>query len=66
MGNSLNKKINRRKIMKNQICPVCNKEYTEHPAISRVDNKTEICSECGTIEAMTVFMLHVQENRVSI
>ena len=33
-------------------CPKCGKLYTEHPAISRKDNKTEICSKCGTKEAL--------------
>ena len=32
-------------------CPKCKKEYTDYPAISRADNKTKICSTCGTAEA---------------
>ena len=32
-------------------CPKCNEYYTGYPAISRRDNKTEICSRCGTKEA---------------
>lgn len=36
----------------NRICPVCNKEYKESPAISRRDNKTAICPLCGTKEAL--------------
>ena len=35
-----------------KICPICGKEYTEHPAISRKDNKTEMCPDCGTLEAL--------------
>ncbi len=35
-----------------KICPSCNSEYTDHPAISRRDNKTEICPPCGTREAI--------------
>ena len=27
-------------------CPICKKEYKGRPALSRVDNKQEICSEC--------------------
>lgn len=39
--------------MKNtKICPICGKEYKEPPAISRKDNKTEICPDCGTLEAL--------------
>ena len=44
------------------ICPRCNGYIpnNEQPgaypgALSRVDNKTEICSECGTLEAIEQF-----------
>lgn len=37
---------------KAKICPSCDSEYTDHPAISRIDNKTEICPQCGTREAI--------------
>lgn len=33
-------------------CPRCGKTYTEYPAISRKDNKTEICPACGQLEAL--------------
>ena len=33
-------------------CPKCGREYQEHPAISRADNVTEICPDCGTLEAL--------------
>lgn len=39
-----------------KICPVCGNEYTEHPAISRRDNITEICSKCGTNEAIDDYL----------
>jgi hypothetical protein len=32
-------------------CPRCGKIYTQYPALSRRDNKTDICSDCGTLEA---------------
>jgi len=35
-----------------KVCPRCNKMYTGFPALSRVDNKTSICSPCGTEEAL--------------
>lgn len=35
-----------------KICPVCGTEYEDYPAISRKDNKTEICPECGIQEAL--------------
>jgi predicted RNA-binding Zn-ribbon protein involved in translation (DUF1610 family) len=34
------------------ICPKCGRETTDYPALSRRDNKTEICSACGTFEAL--------------
>lgn len=33
-------------------CPRCGRKYSEHPAISRKDNKTEICPACGVDEAL--------------
>lgn len=38
-------------------CPICNKEFTERPALSRKDNKTEICPYCGIREALEEAML---------
>lgn len=43
------------KILELQRCPKCKKEFTEHPALSRVDNETEICPECGVIEAIEAY-----------
>lgn len=34
------------------ICPKCGKEYTGSPALSRLDNTTLVCPECGTREAL--------------
>lgn len=34
------------------ICPKCGREYSERPALSRTDSKTEICPDCGTMEAL--------------
>ena len=42
-------------------CPECGKVFTERPAISRVDNKTEICSECGYRQAMVSIGIGRQE-----
>ncbi len=38
------------------VCPNCGHEYEEHPAISRKDNKTKICSNCGVKEALEIFI----------
>ena len=35
-----------------RICPKCGKEFERLPALSRIDNKTMICDECGTMEAL--------------
>ena len=35
-----------------RICPKCGQRYTEHPALSRTDNETLICPDCGTREAL--------------
>ena len=37
-------------------CPRCSNDFSEHPALSRRDNKTEICSQCGIDEAMEDFI----------
>ncbi len=34
------------------VCPRCGKSYAEHPALSRVDNETLICPDCGIREAL--------------
>ena len=34
------------------LCPRCGKKYTGHPALSRVDNRTSICPDCGIREAL--------------
>ena len=47
---------------KPKICPVCGKKYSGYPAISRTDNKTLICSECGTKEALTAFINYEQKS----
>lgn len=43
----------------NKICPKCGKEYSGYPAISRVDNKTEICPDCGVAEAFDDYINHI-------
>lgn len=41
-------------------CPLCGKTYTERPALSRADNKTLICPDCGIREALAT--LGIAEN----
>jgi len=43
--------------MKNEIrkprqCPICGATYTAAPALSREDNETLICPDCGTRQAL--------------
>ncbi len=37
---------------RSRICPLCGQVYNGHPALSRTDNKTMICPDCGTLEAL--------------
>ncbi len=34
------------------VCPICGRAYSEPPALSRKDSTTEICPECGMMEAL--------------
>ena len=38
--------------VKTFICPLCKESWTGYPALSRVDNKTDICSPCGMQEGL--------------
>ena len=33
-------------------CPLCGRPYTGEPALSRKDNTTLICPDCGIMEAL--------------
>lgn len=48
---------------KKQVCPICHTEYTGYPAISRKDNKTYICPDCGVREALTSFVSYRSTGR---
>ena len=37
-------------------CPRCSKEFSGYPALSRIDNSTDVCSECGNKESMMDFI----------
>lgn len=45
-----------------KICPICHKQYSGYPAISRLDNITPICSQCGTRQAL--ISLNIPENEI--
>lgn len=38
--------------LKERLCPRCGNTYMDYPAISRKDNKTEVCTTCGQAEAL--------------
>lgn len=38
--------------LRTAICPKCGKEYHGSSALSRMDNTTYICPDCGTREAL--------------
>ncbi len=40
------------KPMSGGVCPKCGKTYTGRPAVSRADNATLICPDCGTRESL--------------
>lgn len=42
-------------------CPRCGRKYTERPALSRLDNNTLICPDCGTREALESIGVSVEE-----
>ena len=43
------------------VCSRCGKAYTGRPAISRVDDKTPICPDCGTREALESIGIDIAE-----
>ncbi len=42
-------------------CPRCGKVYYERPALSRADNETLICPDCGTRQALESIGVSGQE-----
>lgn len=61
--NKLNKLNQNKKVISkrvkwpdNKICPICGETYKGYPAISRKDNKTKICPDCGTAEALDAYL----------
>lgn len=43
------------KVITREACPKCHGILSKHPAISREDNATRICTRCGIREAMEAF-----------
>ena len=38
--------------IKTAVCPICGQTYHGRPAVSRLDNLTLICPDCGTRQAL--------------
>ena len=49
--------------MSKRYCPICGKMYSERPALSRKDNQTEICPDCGMREALEDYKKYVESDR---
>lgn len=47
---------NSKAAQKRHKCPKCGTYYAGCPALSRENNKTEICPECGICEAIFAFV----------
>ncbi|MBO5638644.1 MAG: hypothetical protein J5916_01940 [Oscillospiraceae bacterium] len=43
------------------VCPLCGKTYAEPPALSRTDNETLICPDCGTRQALESIGISAEE-----
>ena len=50
---------------KKKQCPICGNPLGKYPAISREDNKTEICSNCGTLEALAAFKESLKDDKAN-
>lgn len=48
-------------VIRISVCPRCGRTYSEHPALSRVDNETLICPDCGTREALESIGISAEE-----
>ena len=44
-----------------RVCPLCGETYAESPALSRVDNETPICPDCGTRQALASIGISADE-----
>lgn len=44
-----------------RVCPKCGQEFRGRPAISRTDNSTPICPDCGTREALETLNVGKEE-----
>jgi predicted nucleic-acid-binding Zn-ribbon protein len=48
-------------VRKIRVCPLCGQTYGEAPALSRTDNETLICPDCGTRQALESIGVSAEE-----
>lgn len=48
-------------VIRMAVCPLCGKNYHGAPALSRTDNKTLICPDCGTRQALQSIGVDAEE-----
>ena len=44
-----------------RVCPLCGNSYAEPPALSRTDNETLICPDCGIRQALYSIGISAEE-----
>ena len=48
-------------VIRMAVCPLCGKTYHGVPALSRTDNETLICPDCGTRQALQSIGVDAEE-----
>lgn len=51
------------KVPRNRTCPICKEVIIGYSALSREDNKTKICANCGTKEALQAFITYSKNEK---
>lgn len=44
------------------ICPECGQVYTDPPAVSKIDNQTYVCANCGRKETVEYYRQEITKN----
>ena len=53
-------------IIRTAVCPLCGSVYHGHTALSRTDNDTLICPDCGTRQALESIGVGAEEQELII